>query len=80
MFQLYYHSLRDGSDHKDSQLIGLALLEKVKENWKTMPQDDKVGWIEAAQKEEERYRVRLRFHLVDPCHDCAQYDNSVHFL
>ena len=58
MLQLYYHTCRDEADRKPSQLSGLALLEKTKENWKTMPQDSKVVWIEAAQKEEERYRVR----------------------
>jgi hypothetical protein len=57
--QLYYHSCRDEAERKHSQLSGLALLEKTKENWKSMPEDSKVVWIEAAQAEEKKYRVRI---------------------
>lgn len=58
IFQLYYHFCREEAEREQSHLPGIVILERTKENWKIMPEDSKVVWIELAQKEEEKYRVR----------------------
>lgn len=59
--QLFHQSCQLNYENKGSKLSGTEILEKAKEKWKNMPEKKKVVWIEAAQKEEEKYRVKFDF-------------------